>query len=92
VELMELLQERGAVVAYNDPHVPVLPPLRGHAIRLQSSPLTPELLQAQDCVLIATDHRAFDWDFIVKHARLVVDTRGATRRVANGGKTRIVMA
>ena len=36
VELMELLQERGAEVSYNDPHVPVLPPLRGHAIRLES--------------------------------------------------------
>ena len=79
VELLELLQERGASVAYHDPHVPVLPQLRGHAIRLESVPLTPEVLAAQDCVLIATDHSSFDWDFIVPHATLVVDTRGATR-------------
>src|SRR5205807_4316166 len=52
VELMELLQDRGALVAYHDPHVPTLPPLRGHTIRQESVPLTPETLAAQDCVLI----------------------------------------
>ena len=79
VELMELLKERGASVAYSDPHVPALPPLRGHAIRLESTPLGPDVLRSQDCVLIATDHRAFDWSEVVRHARLVVDTRGVTR-------------
>lgn len=78
-ELMELLQERGALVSYNDPHVPVLPPLRGHSIRLESVPLEPSMLAEQDCVLIATDHQLFDWPFILAHARLVIDTRGATR-------------
>ena len=87
-ELMELLQDRGAVVSYNDPHVPVLPPLRGHTIRLESMPLTPETLAAQDCVLIATDHALYDWDFIVRHSDLVVDTRGATRGIARAGRER----
>src|SRR3954464_10897654 len=59
-ELMELLQDRGAAVAYHDPYVPVLPPLRGHSIRLESVPLTAEVLAAHDCVLIATDHACFD--------------------------------
>ncbi len=90
VELMELLQDRGAVVSYSDPHVPVLPSLRGHSIRLQSVPLTPETLAAQDCALVATDHARFDWDAIVRHSDLVVDTRGATRRVAGAGKGKIV--
>jgi UDP-N-acetyl-D-glucosamine dehydrogenase len=83
-ELLELLEGRGARVAYHDPHVPVLPPLRGHTIRLESEPLTAELLEGQDCVLIATDHEAFDWGFIVRHASLLVDTRGATRRLEKG--------
>src|SRR5271165_1559373 len=78
-ELMELLQERGAEVSYNDPHVPVLPPLRGHTIRLESTPLSPQVLRAQDCVLVATDHALFDWDEIIRHSSLLIDTRGATR-------------
>jgi UDP-N-acetyl-D-glucosamine dehydrogenase len=92
VELMELLEERGAKVAYNDPLVPILPPLRGHSIRKQSTALTPELLERQDCVLIATDHRAFDWELIFRHVRLVVDTRGVTRRFPVTGAARVVMA
>jgi UDP-N-acetyl-D-glucosamine dehydrogenase len=92
VELMELLQRGGAEVAYSDPHVPALPPLRGHAIRLESTRLTAPVLKAQDCVLVATDHRAFDWPFVLKHAPLVVDTRGATRAHAAGARARVVMA
>jgi UDP-N-acetyl-D-glucosamine dehydrogenase len=92
VALMELLQERGAIVAYNDPHVPALPPLRGRAIRLESVPLDPELVAAQDCLLIATDHAAYDWDQIARQAPLLVDTRGATRRLPAELRARIIMA
>ena len=82
VELMELLRDRGAEVVYNDPHVPSLPPLRGHDIRLESTSLSPEMLAAQDCVLIATNHRAYDWESIAMHAPLLVDTRGVTRNLS----------
>jgi UDP-N-acetyl-D-glucosamine dehydrogenase len=92
VELMELLQERGALVTYSDPHVPALPPLRGHAIRMESTKLTGPVLKAQDCVLIATDHHAFDWPTILRRAALVVDTRGVTRRFADVSGARVVMA
>jgi UDP-N-acetyl-D-glucosamine dehydrogenase len=92
VELMELLQDRGAIVAYHDPHVPTLPPLRGHVLRLESLALEPETLAAQDCVLVATDHAAFDWDWIVRHCSLVVDTRGATRGLGRTGGATIVTA
>ncbi len=91
-ELMELLQERGAEVSYNDPHVPVLPPLRGHTIRLESIPLSAATLAAQDCVLIATDHALYDWEMIARHARLLVDTRGATRRLAPEVRSNVVTA
>ena len=52
--------------------------------RWTASSSTPEFLAAQDCVLIATDHSAYDYDFIVKHAKLVVDTRNATKKVREG--------
>ena len=76
--LLELLAGRGAVVSYNDPHVPTLPRMRHHRIHLDSRPLTEQVLAEQDCVVIVTDHSAFDYDAIVRHARLVVDTRNAT--------------
>jgi len=84
-ELMELLREGGANVTYNDPHIPRLPTMRHYDVpELTSEPLTEKYLTAQDCVLIATDHAAYDWDFIVRHAALVIDTRNATRHVAEG--------
>jgi UDP-N-acetyl-D-glucosamine dehydrogenase len=91
-ELMELLRDRGALVSYSDPHVPILPPLRGHTIRLRSVALDAETLAAQDCVLIATDHKRFDWPFVLRHSSLVVDTRGATRRIAEKGNATVVTA
>ena len=48
---------------------------------MDSQPLDPQLLAAQDCVLILTDHSAYDWPWIVEHSQLVVDTRNATRDV-----------
>ena len=84
-ELLELLLERKAEVTYNDPHVPVLPPMRHHDVpEMSSSELTAEFLQSLDCVLIATDHSAYDYDFIVEHSSLVLDTRNATADVTNG--------
>ena len=91
-ELIELLQERGANVAYNDPHVPTIEHRRGHDFRLESTPLTPETLTAQDCMVIVTDHAAYDWNDIAQHAPLLVDTRGCTRRLSCREGTSIVMA
>lgn len=83
--LMERLLARGAVLTYNDPHVPSLPKMRHHNLpAMDSQPLTPEFLAAQDCVLISTDHSAYDYSFIVRHARMVLDTRNATKTVTEG--------
>lgn len=76
VELMELLVKKGAVVAYSDPHVPVFPKMRQHHFDLKSVPLTPENIAGFDFVVLATNHDAFDYELIGKHARLIVDTRG----------------
>ena len=69
-ELMELLLKKGAVVQYNDPHIPVLPSMRHYPnLRMSSQVLTPEYLRSRDCVLIATDHSAYDWEWIAQYAR-----------------------
>ena len=85
-ELLKLLLKRGAVLSYNDPHVPSLPKMRHYPglPAMVSQPLTPEFLAAQDCVLISTDHSAYDHDFIVKHSRMILDTRNATKNVKEG--------
>jgi len=81
IELIELLQARGASVDYNDPHVPRTPRQREHNLGMTSKKLTAAALRRYDCVLIATDHTAYDYAWIVRHARLVVDTRNAAVNV-----------
>ncbi len=84
--LMEMLMARGAVLTYNDPHVPSLPRMRHHPSLpvMQSSELSPQFLAAQDCVLIATDHSSYNYADIVQQARMVLDTRNATKGVTAG--------
>jgi UDP-N-acetyl-D-glucosamine dehydrogenase len=91
-ELMDLLLKKGATVTYNDPHIPELPRMRHWPhLHMKSSPLTPEFLGEQDCVLIATDHSAYDYPSIVSQSRLVIDTRNATKAVTVG-REKIVRA
>jgi UDP-N-acetyl-D-glucosamine dehydrogenase len=91
LELLDVLREKGAEVSYNDPHIARLAGTRHHGNPLVSQPLSEEFLRQQDCVLIVTDHSAYDWDWVVAHAPLVVDTRNATRRVTHH-RDRIVRA
>lgn len=91
IALIEMLQARGAEVDYNDPHVRRTPKQREHNLRMSSKPLTAAMLKSYDCVLIATDHSSYDYDWIVRHAKLVVDTRNATSGVKNG-RNKIVKA
>jgi len=90
-EIVELLRDRGAQVAYHDPHLPHFPSMRRHRIDLRSQRLTPALVKAQDAVFIITDHDDVDYAMIGRHARLVVDTRNAMARVARP-KARVVKA
>ena len=78
-ELLELFAEKGALVSYSDPHIPVCPKMRKHDFHLTSVPLTPESLAGYDCVVLATDHDSFDYAQIADHAPLLVDTRGRYR-------------
>jgi UDP-N-acetyl-D-glucosamine dehydrogenase len=73
---LERLSADGAKVEYHDPFVPALE-LRGK--RLGSKALTPDRLAAQDVVVVLTAHSSVDFAEVVRHAALVVDTRGVTR-------------
>jgi UDP-N-acetyl-D-glucosamine dehydrogenase len=80
LDVMAVLNQKGARISYHDPYLPVLPGREwpgGFDIR--STPLTPEALRAADCAVILTDHRVLDYDAIVAHAPLVVDTRNAVK-------------
>jgi UDP-N-acetyl-D-glucosamine dehydrogenase len=80
VELIERLHYLGARVEYSDPHIPVFPRLRRGHFDLRSVRLTPSALKRYDAVLLATNHDAFDYRLIARHARLIVDTRGVYRK------------
>jgi UDP-N-acetyl-D-glucosamine dehydrogenase len=82
IELMELLQDKGAEIAYSDPHIPVFPRMREHYFDLKSVELTSESLAAFDCVVIGTNHDLFDYALIKEHAKLIIDTRGVYLELA----------
>jgi UDP-N-acetyl-D-glucosamine dehydrogenase len=76
VILMELLEEKGAIVHYTDPHVPVFPKMREHHFDLSSIDPTPHNISSYDVLLLATDHAKFDYVMFQQHAKLIIDTRG----------------
>lgn len=80
VLVMEILRDRGALVDYSDPNVPVFPKMREHKFDLKSVDLTPDMLASYDAVVLLTDHSDFDYEAIAKHAALIVDTRGKYRQ------------
>jgi UDP-N-acetyl-D-glucosamine dehydrogenase len=81
-EIIEELLQLGADLSYHDPHIPNMPRMRKHDIRLSSQPLTAEYLAEQDCVLIVADHTAVDWSLVLKSSRLIVDPRNALGKIA----------
>ena len=92
LEIMKLLNERGAEVSYSDPFIPKLHKMREYDFSYMSSePLTENALRSKDLVLIATDHSKIDYQWVVDHISLVVDTRNATKAIRNG-RDRIVRA
>ena len=91
LKLLELLTARGAKLDYNDPYFPALHKMRHYDFSaMRSVELTPASLGSYDCVLIATDHTAYDYDMIVASSKIVIDTRNATRKVTKQ-REKIVM-
>ena len=83
LDVLRLLIDKGADVAYADPHVPEF---RGHGdlqVEMKSTTLSPEALEAIDLAVLVTNHDAFDYELIKKHAPLIVDTRGVYRESAD---------
>ena len=79
LRIIELLQERGALVDYNDPYFPRLHKMRRYDFGLASVPLSSETLSQYEAVVIVTDHSSYDYELIARHSKLVIDTRNATQ-------------
>ncbi len=90
-ELIEKLEDLGAHVDYHDPHVPATHKMRRYDLQMRSITLTPDALASYDCVLISTHHKAYDWQQVADHAKLIVDTRNALQNVV-GRRDHIVRA
>ncbi|MDD2866702.1 MAG: nucleotide sugar dehydrogenase [Candidatus Omnitrophica bacterium] len=75
-DVMEELLDKGAKVTYSDPYVPSF---ENRQLKMKSVRLAPAMLKKADCVVMITDHDCFDDEMIVKHARLIVDTRNAVK-------------
>jgi UDP-N-acetyl-D-glucosamine dehydrogenase len=91
LELIELFKAKGAKVDYNDPYIPHTHKQREYDLRMTSKPLSAKMLSSYDTVVISTNHSDYDYAWIVKHAKLVVDTRNATAKVRLG-RSKIVKA
>lgn len=83
LDVIALLQQRGALVVYHDPHVPSLRPDEEHGIHqhMDSAVYDDRLLEEADCVVIITNHSTYDWQHVVEHSNLILDTRNATAGV-----------
>ncbi len=82
VEIMELIEAKGGIVAYSDPHVPNFPKMREHFFDLSSEILSAENIASFDALVLATDHDKFDYELIKEHSQLIVDSRGKYRASA----------
>ncbi|HEX8324160.1 MAG TPA: nucleotide sugar dehydrogenase [Tepidisphaeraceae bacterium] len=76
-ELIEKMTAIGAKVDYSDPHVPQTHKMREHNLEMKSVPVTKQALAGYDCVVVATNHAAFDWELVIQNSKLIVDTRNA---------------
>ena len=81
LRIIELLKDKGAQVDYHDPYFPRLPRTRKYDFGMAAVEPTAEALASYDAVVIVTDHSSYDYAAIVRHSRLVVDTRNATKEV-----------
>jgi len=75
IRIMEILRDKGAEVAYSDPHIPKFPKMRDHRFLLESVELTEENIAIFDGIVLATDHDQFDYDALELNTSLLIDTR-----------------
>ena len=80
LDIISLLRQKGADASFVDPYVPEI--RLDSDVRLCSQPLCRSLLREADCVVIVTDHSAFDWSMIAANSKVIVDTRHVLKDVA----------
>ena len=91
-KVIELLEQKGAAVTCHDPSFKKLPPMRHYKhLKAKTVELSEKALQGADAAIIVTDHSAYDYPWIVKHAPLVIDTRNACKDV-KAGRDKVVKA
>ncbi len=84
VEVMKLLEKKGAKVNYSDPFFPSFPKMRRYSFNLTSESITKANLSKYDVVILATDHDIFNYEMIINNSQILIDTRGrfeATEKV-----------
>lgn len=80
MKIIALLQDKGAVASYHDPHVPIIEGMRSYPdLKMESIEMTEEILNNMDCVMIVSDHSCFDYLWIFANSQLVIDTRNASK-------------
>ena len=77
LKLIEIYREKGAVVDYSDPFIPILPETRKYKYLMKSIKLTADKLKSYDMVVLSTDHTSFDYNFIAANSRIIIDSRNA---------------
>jgi UDP-N-acetyl-D-glucosamine dehydrogenase len=82
LKIIELLQEKGAIVSYHDPHCGVIPKTRKYDLDLESVDISVQSVSDSDAVIILTAHKAVDYDLISQNAKLIIDTRNAMHGIA----------
>ncbi len=78
LKLIELIEGKGALVDYNDPCIPKIPPTRHYKMNKESIPLTKDNFSKYDCVVLVTNHSDYNLEFIMENSKLIIDTRNFT--------------
>lgn len=86
IHLIEILRKKGADISYNDPFIPRISNMRQHKLVMDSVELTEKVLSAVNCVLIATAHKCYDFQWIYRNSKLIVDTRNAIKGIKDTKK------
>jgi len=85
IEIIYILKGKGATIDYHDPHIPSFSGMRHYPnLAMKSVGLSKKQLKQCDCVVIITDHSEYDYPWILKNSKLIVDTRNATKNIKSG--------
>ncbi len=87
LHIIGILQSKKAKITYNDPYIS---DIEVNGQKMRSQKLTKALLKSVDCVIIVTGHSAYDYDFIVKNAKLIIDTRNVTKNISDRSKVILI--